>query len=284
MTTPHVPQRLALATGLKVPQKPVEESPLAAAVRDHLRKFLDKPLTVASLRDLGRTVGASVKLLLATQSGVDNLLPQAKPRSGIGIMSGMGMGQVDETDEYTGGAEVTTGSSLAIPNYGLMGAENVGNTFLRELVGMAGKNLGLGAKGGDPDVARLESLNKLLATDNLDTEVAAAAREEVRAVLADMKAKREASKPKATPEPIRVGRGRAAWPSDPAHWCGEAKGDPSNKCRKVKGHVELGDPEHNDGDRMVWADEPVDSEPGPLFTPSSPPIPAVAEEAQDLPF
>lgn len=188
------------------PEAPAEtpkEHPIASAVRSYLATLLGDPLTVDRLRTIGRTVGAAVKLFQTLETGVSSLLPQAKPR-GRGEISIMGGGgaALDETDEYTGGQGTGTGSDLigfqAMPSYDLMGSENAGNTFLRELTSLVAK--GVGGKGQRSDESdKLDALNKLLLSLHgpEDTEARAEVKAELRALLSGMKAKREAVAPKA---------------------------------------------------------------------------------------
>lgn len=124
------------------PAEPPEELPepaLAKALREQLRGMLDKPLTVERLRSLGRLVGASVRLMQNLESGVQALLPRPKPPTPYGMTIASGTQAEDE--EFTGGPPASS-SSLGgyMPLVGSSYGENLGNTFVREMVGAISKS------------------------------------------------------------------------------------------------------------------------------------------------
>lgn len=119
----------------EVPLAPPPESPVALALRTELRRLLDDPLTVSSLRRVARLVEASTKTLRATAEGAGALLeasPPRRPPGGLGsYMSFPGPPDPDAVDVDTGADQGPYGSP-----YGAIAAsppiETFGSGMLRE--------------------------------------------------------------------------------------------------------------------------------------------------------
>lgn len=117
------------------------ESPIAVALRQDLRARLEKPLSVSSLRALGRVVTASIKTLQATEPGVEGLLGQRPPRFGMG---GLGMYAPPDPDAV----DLAEGPQANLADYGGGPAyapapllETFGAGSFREIAGMFMKYL-----------------------------------------------------------------------------------------------------------------------------------------------
>lgn len=87
---PHPTAFASKAFLASVATTPPPESPVALALRTELRRLLDAPLTVSSLRRVARLVEASTKTLRAMAEGAGALLGAAPPRRPPGL-GGMGM-------------------------------------------------------------------------------------------------------------------------------------------------------------------------------------------------
>ena len=80
------------------------ESPISAALRAEMLRQLEGQLPVQGLRRLGRTITASIKVLQATATGVDSLLPPPPKRPAYGNMVGY-PGQIADPDAVDLGEE-----------------------------------------------------------------------------------------------------------------------------------------------------------------------------------
>ena len=129
---------------------PKDESPVAKALREELKRHLEQPLTVSTLRRLGRTITASIKVLQATADGVEALLPAARrggPNMGaFGLGGGMypiNGGASPDPDEVDVGEE-PQGPQGGMGNYAFAGApplETFGTSTFREIAAMFMKYL-----------------------------------------------------------------------------------------------------------------------------------------------
>ena len=119
-----------------------EEHPLATALRDHLKKLLDGPLTVKSARDVRRVVDSAMSLLM-TFEGVEGQL-EARRRPTPGGLGGYGGSTTDPYVAMPGAmagpveVEPVNGDQplggYTLPIVASSASENFGTTAIRELI------------------------------------------------------------------------------------------------------------------------------------------------------
>lgn len=115
------------------------ESPLARALRDEMRRILDDPLTVGSVRRLGRLISPSIKALQAMARGVEDLMPPPPRMPGIGMSSyvgGMGPGSSDPDAPDLGESSPSSyGASYAyappVETYGSNSFREIAASFMK---------------------------------------------------------------------------------------------------------------------------------------------------------
>jgi hypothetical protein len=150
-----------------IPDAP--ESPIAKALREELQRLLEKPLTILSVRKIGRVVEATVKTLKATSSGVEGLLDSKPKGPGYGMFNpGMfnpGNQDPDALDLEDGGGIGSGPEDYAGPGMGAYVSsppvETFGTSSFREIASTALKFLA--AKNENDRRPKIDELGDALA-------------------------------------------------------------------------------------------------------------------------